>query len=633
MINDFEFIDKNDAGLKERVLGPTIQLYNKLSADETNSFRAKLNEIITQVNFDSAPTFPVFALKFKGEGNTMQGALEAGDIVHGFYAAGVIWEDAIYLGGDPTDKENYERIDLYITSAQDISLAKRKGDTLYGILDQYTGEEITLNKVTGAPTVDGIMYFELDGEYFKRSYSGFINVKWFGAKADNTNDDAVAINTAIQFIVDDFGGTLLLPAGIYKISSQIVMRRSVIFMGSGGYDYSGMPTQYGTCFKPTADFSDNEVIILDSAYDSVPLLSGSGFQDFAIDMDNISDSGKSAIVLRSVSNSAFLKNIVVNHLDEGSELVIEGADILYNNATDGINIASFFTYGKTPDYVSTMPKLLIRKNANEITFIGCKFQSKSGGATGTVSAQIESGSRGITFIACAFSGNETGAKILGVNDTDSPAEWIRFSNCTFETQRYGIYVDAIGTNPATFPRYITVEAGNRFITSVGADPRNVYLGKCAGAIVALDEFIQPGSSGTPYLCEITTDALAAVVYAQPTQVLNNSSTSTVQGRIGNSQAFNRLMVAGANGDKDIIIRNTAGTTANGIIRWQGSSGVDQAGIASNYNIGDYGALEFLFGNVLNAYLSSGGVFRLPALAGIGTRPLFVDSAGNLTITP
>lgn len=109
-MNYYEFIDAKPDGTKERQLGATIELYNKLSADETNNIRAKLNELVDAINAVGVPLFPVFALKFKGEGNLAPTTLEAGDIVHGFYSSGVIWDNAIYNGGDPTDKANYTRI-------------------------------------------------------------------------------------------------------------------------------------------------------------------------------------------------------------------------------------------------------------------------------------------------------------------------------------------------------------------------------------------------------------------------------------------------------------------------------------------------------------------------------------------
>jgi hypothetical protein len=110
MIDHYEFIDKTEAGLKERQLGATTFLYNKLSADETNNFRAKINELVDAANFSGVPLFPVFALKFKGDGNEDLLNIEVGDIVHGFYDATTIWTNAMYMGGDLTNKANYVQI-------------------------------------------------------------------------------------------------------------------------------------------------------------------------------------------------------------------------------------------------------------------------------------------------------------------------------------------------------------------------------------------------------------------------------------------------------------------------------------------------------------------------------------------
>lgn len=109
-INHYEFIDANQSGNKERKLTATTELYNKLSAEETNRFRDKINEVIDVVNYNKIPLFPLFTLKFKGSGNLDNFNLEVGDIVHGFYDANTIWDNALYLGGDPLDKNNYQLI-------------------------------------------------------------------------------------------------------------------------------------------------------------------------------------------------------------------------------------------------------------------------------------------------------------------------------------------------------------------------------------------------------------------------------------------------------------------------------------------------------------------------------------------
>jgi hypothetical protein len=56
------------------------------------------------------PLFSVFALKFKGEGNTDLLAIEVGDIAHRYDAVTGIWDNAIFNGGDPQDEANYTNI-------------------------------------------------------------------------------------------------------------------------------------------------------------------------------------------------------------------------------------------------------------------------------------------------------------------------------------------------------------------------------------------------------------------------------------------------------------------------------------------------------------------------------------------
>ena len=106
-IEHYEFIDKKPDGTKERVLGATIYLYNKLSADETNAIRAKLNELVDAVNFSVIPLYEVFALKFKGEGNTDMLTIEVGDVATRYSVTDGLWENAIFNGGDPQDPASY----------------------------------------------------------------------------------------------------------------------------------------------------------------------------------------------------------------------------------------------------------------------------------------------------------------------------------------------------------------------------------------------------------------------------------------------------------------------------------------------------------------------------------------------
>jgi len=107
---------------------------------------------------------------------------------------------------------------LSIKSNDLLSLAKRKGDVLYGIIDQYTGENFTMSKVTGTPTVDGIIYFQLGAEYFKRNFTK-INAQWFGA-LPNGSDCTAAVQSAANSLIG-IGGEVNFPIGAYFIPGKI----------------------------------------------------------------------------------------------------------------------------------------------------------------------------------------------------------------------------------------------------------------------------------------------------------------------------------------------------------------------------------------------------------------------------
>jgi hypothetical protein len=108
-----------------------------------------------------------------------------------------------------------------IKSNQSLSLAQRKDDVLHGIIDQYTGEEITLSKVIGTPTVDNIIHFQLGSEYFKRNFDNIYNPKWFGVKGDGVTDDTLALQElALKFSLDTDASSIDFKNYTYLVSKS-----------------------------------------------------------------------------------------------------------------------------------------------------------------------------------------------------------------------------------------------------------------------------------------------------------------------------------------------------------------------------------------------------------------------------
>ena len=109
---------------------------------------------------------------------------------------------------------------------------ERINDTLYNVLDQYTGEEVTYNKVTtysdgtamNDGKCDGVIYRKFGTEYFKRSFTGAISVKWFGAKGDGITNDTVAIQKAINTGQKE----LYFEEGNYLCTLQLFLNKSSI---------------------------------------------------------------------------------------------------------------------------------------------------------------------------------------------------------------------------------------------------------------------------------------------------------------------------------------------------------------------------------------------------------------------
>jgi hypothetical protein len=77
--------------------------------------------------------------------------------------------------------------------------------------------------------------------YWKRIYDDYINVKWFGAKGDNSTNDS----TSIQKAVDSGHDKLFAPNGSYKIVEPIIITRTGLTI-EGESDYNTSFIAYGT---------------------------------------------------------------------------------------------------------------------------------------------------------------------------------------------------------------------------------------------------------------------------------------------------------------------------------------------------------------------------------------------------
>ncbi|MFD1632039.1 glycosyl hydrolase family 28-related protein [Pseudopedobacter beijingensis] len=116
----------------------------------------------------------------------------------------------------------------------EIKYMKRVNDTLIELLDSHTNEYVTFSKVTkyadgsamNDAKCDGVIYRKLGSEYFKRNFTGPVNVKWFGAKGDGVTDDSLAVQNASKY-----GGELYFTAGTYVFNASF--NQKIVICGEG----------------------------------------------------------------------------------------------------------------------------------------------------------------------------------------------------------------------------------------------------------------------------------------------------------------------------------------------------------------------------------------------------------------
>jgi hypothetical protein len=315
-----------------------------------------------------------------------------------------------------------------LKSSGDLSLAKRKGDVLYGIADQYTGEQIILSKVTITPIVDSIIYFQLGTEYFRRNYD-VIDSRWFGFVSDlvldknnayvSGTDNSAKLNQLLQY-----SGKLKISKGNY-------------FFNSNGFKLKS---------NTTLDLSDSVLKYKStSIYASFLILGGESFLSENINLLNGTLLGNKN-ELTTVTE--WMHGIIVN---EAKNIRIE--NIASNlNRGDGLYIGMDNEKEENRSQFIEVVNCVFDQNHRQgcsvvsgqnITFTSTKFINTRGTAPQS-GVDIEPNPhrsefrdlcKNIIFNTCEFSGNaSTGACIYGVLNNGTNTEDIsniEFNACIF----------------------------------------------------------------------------------------------------------------------------------------------------------------------------------------------------------
>jgi hypothetical protein len=111
----------------------------------------------------------------------------------------------IVKAGD-TVKLNYIKANTFFDDGgtTNVYRTERSGNTLYGLLDDYTGEEVTFSKLSNASDadVDGVLIRKKGSEYFRRVWDGAANIRWWGADYTGTSEATAQLQKAINSKVD-----------------------------------------------------------------------------------------------------------------------------------------------------------------------------------------------------------------------------------------------------------------------------------------------------------------------------------------------------------------------------------------------------------------------------------------------
>ena len=117
----------------------------------------------------------------------------------------------------------------------------------YSVLRSYTGTTtnvyIVASGIAGNFKYDssdttstdngGTIIVSSNGKRWKRQYSGYISVFWFGAKGDGVTDDYQAIQAAITVAFVNNIGTVMLPSGTFNVSKPLYLYGSDNYIRAG----------------------------------------------------------------------------------------------------------------------------------------------------------------------------------------------------------------------------------------------------------------------------------------------------------------------------------------------------------------------------------------------------------------
>lgn len=326
---------------------------------------------------------------------------------------------------------------LYVDTISDFPASPLDGDVCI-VKDLNRGGIFTYNDTRSAENDGGTVF---DG--WVRQYTFFISVKWFGAKGDGSTNDTLAIQSAIDALVDLDNTVLYFPVGRYIITNTLNLtikslsiigetygfRPSGAIKGSTGLIWTGGASSIFSCNKNLITFSSFYVENLGSATSWLELTAGA--QNIIFD------------------KLSFNK---VTGFNEFSEAVI-----VSNGARLG--------YSQFKTITATQPseKFILIKDAGESGVTPMSFSERCifrSAGTMTVLATDNSGIEGVSFKDCTVVKASGTMKLVDTTTNPVARTIINLSidNCEFDA------------DTAITTEFLDLEN----VTNVSIDNNNIY---------------------------------------------------------------------------------------------------------------------------------------------------------------
>lgn len=357
----------------------------------------------------------------------------------------------------------------------------------------------------------GITIVNSQGKRWKRTFSGGIDVRWFGALGDGIADDYAPCNAAIS--VAGIGGTVLFPktaANIYNVSAPLKYASGQTWIGSGGVNVVGSGTQIrltaaGTSVcEPIASASNtfgfNPRGIYFNAQGNAPVglsLKNTSYASIDQCAANVTQTGAAAILLDSQGGQCYF-----NKLNQPRVFAI-GASSVCIRFSNGANSNQIFggKYGSSnrgmefltlssgnvivgADFENNTDRHVYADAPNNI-FIGCHME------TCPVGYEITANGNGTVRISTSFSTNvttqvidasKTGGVLESRTDTSGTIGELAFGSASFKST----YLT--GASALSYDPFVATGSSNVFLNllrntnTTGTRQLNCYKGDGSATI-------------------------------------------------------------------------------------------------------------------------------------------------------